>query len=196
MAGTRRDCPAFSPDKRIPLNTWISMYADTKIQAIFRKSTQRAKIGRKNNETNERIVDIQQLLNLGVQKHSQTRNTCDFLSIFIDVREKLLTSYKKSFRISINIQSICFGYACTCFCRENTCDTAARSPARLLAAFFLDSISFRVVFPKRISARHCHAGAKEKGCSFCCQPFVSLKKHSCLQEWRSIPIWMERRASI
>ena len=105
-----------------------------------------------------------------------------------------MTSYKKSFRISINIQSICFGYACTCFCRENTCDTAARSPARLLAAFFLDSISFRVVFPKRISARHCHAGAKEKGCSFCCQPFVSLKNHSCLQEWRSIPIWMERRA--
>ena len=43
------------------------------------------------------------------------------------------------------------------------CDTAARSPARLLAAFFLVLISFRVVFPKSSFARHCHTGAKEKG---------------------------------
>ena len=43
------------------------------------------------------------------------------------------------------------------------CDTAARSPARLLAAFSLVLISFRVVFPKSSFARHCHTGAKEKG---------------------------------
>lgn len=170
MAGTRRDCPAFSPDKRIPLNTWISMYADTKIQAIFRKSTQRAKIGRKNNETNERIVDIQQLLNLGVQKHSQTRNTCDFLSIFIDVREKLLTSYKKSFRISINIQSICFGYACTCFCRENTCDTAARSPADFWLLFSWIQSPFVLFFQRGFLPGTAMPEQKKRAAAFAVSP--------------------------